>query len=480
MPDLLVIGGGPAGVTAALRARELGASVVLVERGALGGTCTNDGCVPTRVLAKAARLVRDAAQFSTYGLDSLPPTLDFNRLIARTQHVVYEVQEKKQLIAHLRDVGVETLHNSGDAVFVDAHTVQVGGQQLQADHLLIAIGGHARHLDFPGAEHALTHSDVWALKALPARMIIVGSGATGCQVASVMNAFGSHITLMDIAPRILPTEDQAVSEAIAEAVRRNGIDLLPAIQSVERIDKMADGSLRLTIQQHDQSRTFETDAVLMSVGWPSNADTLNLAAAGVKRRGAYIEVDDHLRTSVPHIYAIGDVNGRMMLVQSAHYQARLAVENALLGADKIDENVLVPHGGFTDPEYGSVGLTEEAARRDHDIAVAVVPYEGMDRAVIDDRKEGFCKLIVDRERRLILGAHVVGEQAIEIVQIVAAAMAGDMLIEKLAALEFAYPTFSAIIGVAARQIAGELRVLPILPRWSELTGRHNAEWERRE
>jgi len=238
--------------------------------------------------------------------------------------------------------------------------------------------------------------------------------------------------------------------------------------------------LDFTYIHDDEPRTIQTEAVLLSVGWPSNSDTLNLAAAGIDMKGAYIATDDHLRTNVAHIYAIGDVNGRMMLVQSAHHQARYAVENALLDAGRVDARKLVPHGGFTDPEYASVGLTEEAAHKAFRIVIANVPYEGMDRAVIDGRTDGFCKLIVDRETRLILGAHVVGEQAVEIVQTIAAAMAGDTLIETLADMEFAYPTFAAIIGVAARQLARELRAVPILPRRSEVTAERNAEWERRD
>ncbi len=482
MVELMVIGGGPAGVTAALRARELGAHVVLIERGILGGTCTNDGCVPTRVLAKAARLVRDAAQFADYGLDAPRPTIDFARVIARAQQVVYQIHDKKQLIEHLRDVGVEVYHDVGSARFVDSHTVELADDErkLSADQIIIAAGGHARRLNFPGSEFALTHSDVWSMKALPRSLVIVGSGATGAQLASVMNAFGAAVTLIDIAPRILPTEDASVSGAVAAAFYLHGITTITGINGIDRIDRRADGSLDFTYIHDDEPRTIPTDAVLLSVGWPSNSDTLNLAAAGVETKGAYITTDDHMRTNVPHIYAIGDVNGRMMLVQSAHHQARYAVENALLNAERSDDRKLVPHGGFTDPEYASVGMTEEAAHKSHQVAVAVVPFEGMDRAVIDGHTEGFCKLIVDQETRVILGAHVVGEQAVEIVHTIAAVMEAEMVIEKLADIEFAYPTFAAIIGVAARQLARELRVVPVQPRWSEVTSERTAEWERRD
>ncbi len=485
MYDLIVIGGGPAGVTAALRARELGANVAIIERGLLGGTCTNDGCVPTRALAKAARLMRDSEQFATYGLDAPRPTLDFTRLMARTQQVVYQVQEKKQLIAHLQELNVDVFHNVGFARFVDPHTLALeNGQTLSADKFIIAVGGHARKLDLPGAEHALTHSDVWRMTKLPASAIIVGGGATGCQLASIFDTFGCKVTLIDIAPRILITEDQHITDEMIDQFSRTGIEIITGINAVNRIDKRPDRFLDVTFTYADQPQTRTVEAVLLSVGWPGNLDALNLSAANVATKGAYIQVDDQLRTTAPHIFAVGDINGRMMLVQSASHQARIAAENAILGANRVDEMALVPHGGFTDPEYGSVGLTEEQARGQYPVAVAMVPYADMDRAVIDGRPVGFCKLIVHRETRLILGAHVVGEQAVEVIQIIAAAVAGDMRIEGLAELEFAYPTFAAIIGVAARQIARELNVVPTdkssLPRWSELAKIRLAEWERRE
>ncbi|MCB0241042.1 MAG: NAD(P)/FAD-dependent oxidoreductase, partial [Anaerolineae bacterium] len=182
------------------------------------------------------------------------------------------------------------------------------------------------------------------------------------------------------------------------------------------------------------------------------------------------------QTSAAHIYAAGDIDGRMMLVQSASHEARIVVENALLGGTDRHEYAIVPHGGFTHPEYASVGLTEEQARRDRDVVVAVVPYADMDRAVIDGRTEGFCKLVVDGETHRMLGAHVVGEQALEIVHVVAAGMAAGMWVEQLAELQIAYPTFTAILGLAARRIVAELGVMPLTPEWRTL-GRAPGEWE---
>jgi dihydrolipoamide dehydrogenase len=194
-----------------------------------------------------------------------------------------------------------------------------------------------------------------------------------------------------------------------------------------------------------------------------------------------VVVDDYLRTTAEHIFAAGDITGRMMLVQSASYEARVAAENAVLGVGQRYNHQIVPHGGFTDPEYGSVGLTEaQASSVDGGYVTAVVSYGEMDRAVIDGRTEGFCKLIVSEETHRILGAHIVGEQALEVIHQVAAGMTADIWVEQLAELEFAYPTFTAIVGLAARQIRHDLGVLPISPEWRTLGKPRAAEWERRD
>lgn len=478
---VIVVGGGPAGVIAALRARELGATVALVERGSLGGTCTNDGCVPTRVLAKAARLVRDAEQLAAYGLTSEPPQVDFLGLLTRTQQVVYQIHEKKQLLAQLEQAGVAIYSNVGPAQFVDPHTLALAdGTTLRGEKFILCVGGQARRLSFPGSEYALTHSDVWSLKKLPATVAIVGAAATGCQLASVFAAFGARVWLLELAPRIVAVEDELVSATLTEALQQRGIEVITGIGGVSRIER-SEGGLHLHYTHAEKPQTLAVEAIVTAVGWPGNVAALNLAAAGVNTERGYVWVDDTLRTSAPHIFAAGDITGRMMLVQSAGYEARVAAENAVHEARQTCLHQIVPHGGFTDPEYGSVGLTEQQALAlEPDAVTAVIPYLDLDRAVIDGHHEGFCKLIVSRASRQILGAHVVGEQAVEIVQIVATAMAAEMPVEKLAALELAYPTFTAIVGLAARQVVRQLDGAGLTPQWRALRPvqpRPAAEWE---
>ena len=479
--DVIVIGGGPAGVTAALRARELGASVLLLERERLGGTCTNDGCVPTRVLAKAARLRREAQQAPEYGWIGEAPRLDFAQLLRRTQQVVYGIHEKKQLIQHLEASGAQVQVGRGAAQFKDQHTIQLGqGEALRAEKFILCVGGHPRRLDFPGAEHALTHSDTWVLKQLPRSLVVVGGAATGCQMASNFAAFGSQVTILEVSPRILAQEDERVSEEVARGFQARGIAVNTGIEGVQRIERHGH-SLELSYRAPGGERSLTVEAVLFAVGWVGNLDGLNLRAAGVEVERGYVPVNAHLQTSAPHIFAAGDVTGRVMLVQSAGYEARIAAENAVLGPALRLEHRIVPHGGFTDPEYGSVGHTERAARQAGlDVITAEVPYAEMDRAVIDGRPEGFFKLVVSQETHRILGAHAVGEQALEIVQLAAASIAADMWVEQLAEMEFAYPTFTAVVGLAARRIVNQLSVVPLAPEWRALARPPAAEWERRE
>jgi pyruvate/2-oxoglutarate dehydrogenase complex dihydrolipoamide dehydrogenase (E3) component len=310
---------------------------------------------------------------------------------------------------------------------------------------------------------------------------VVGGAATGCQLASVFAAFGSRVTVLEAAPTLLGAEDADVAEAIAHALTERGVEVVTGIEGVRRIDR-AGGRLRLAYVREGAEHAVDADEVLLAVGWPGSTDGLGLEAAGVEVEGGYVVVDDTLRTSAPHVWAAGDVAGRTMLVQSATAEGRVAAENALLGSGRPHVDAVVPHGGFTDPEYGGVGLTEAAARArpGEPVAVATVAYQGLDRSLLDGRPEGFCKLIAEHGSHRVVGAHVVGEQAVEVVQVAATAMAAGMRVEHLAEVDLAYPTFTAVVGLAARRLARELGAVPMAPTWRPLDGADRAEWERRE
>jgi pyruvate/2-oxoglutarate dehydrogenase complex dihydrolipoamide dehydrogenase (E3) component len=464
---LIVLGGGPAGVNAALQARELNADVTLIESKRVGGTNINEGPAPVRTLARAARLARDAQSWETFGLRGAGPTIDLAAVLANANRVANYAHEKKHMAEYIRRTGVELIEGVGPARFLDQHTVGVAdGRTWQADKIIIAVGGRGRVLPVPGAELGLTYDDIWTLKQLPTTLAVVGGAATGCQLASILEDFGCQVYLLEFAPRLIPREDEDISVALADAFEKQHMTVITGA-ATERLEKV-NGGIRLHYRKQDRSASLRVDAVFFAVGWPGNVDSLNLAAADVLTERNYIPVNDFLQSNVPHIFAVGDINGRSMLVQSARYEGRIAAENAVLGPYRRFTHEIVPSGSFTDPEYASVGLTEAQARQQYDCAVAVVHYADLMRPVVDAHPEGFCKLIIERRRRYILGAHVIGEYSVEIIQMVAACMASGMKVEELAELQLAYPTFTEAVGMAAQKLVRELGLAPLPQLWSDI------------
>jgi len=453
--DVAVIGAGPAGTAAALRAAELGARVVVLEAARVGGTCVNTGCVPTRVLAKTARIIREARTASDYGVDVGTPRIDWDATVRHVHERVDKVRSIKREAQRFEEAGVELIHE-GRARFADESTLVLdSGRRLTASSILICVGGHSRRLPIPGAELATVPEDVLALPSLPRRVAVIGGGNTGAQLVTVFNAFGSEVTLLDVAPRILTTSDASISAYVAAAFERQGVRVSTGIETVEGIER-ADDALTLRWKEAGDSHAEQFDAVIMATGWPADVEDLGLENAGIEVVRSAIPADQYFRTVVPHVFAVGDANGRDMLVQAAQFEAEAAAENAVLGANRRTPQHLLPAGGFTDPDYAGVGFTEEQAReRDPQCVVASVPFSGVDRAVIDDRESGFLTLIADRRRELLLGAHAVGENAIEVVQSVTTAMAAGVDVATLANVRFAYPTYSAVIGMAARALLKE-------------------------
>jgi pyruvate/2-oxoglutarate dehydrogenase complex dihydrolipoamide dehydrogenase (E3) component len=315
---LLVVGAGPAGVSAALHARELGAAVTLVEARQVGGTSVNEGPAPVRTLARAARLVRDARSWDTFGLRGEAPEVDVAAVLANAERVARYAHEHKRMADVLRGQGIDLIDEAGPARFSDAHTVRLeDGRTANGDAVVIAVGGHAGRLPVPGADLALTYGDVRTLERLPASVAVVGGADTGCQLASIFADFGAAVTLIEAAPRLLPRADEDISSGLADAFRRRGMSLLLDTQ-VRRLERTPAG-----IAVHTDG-VLDVEAVFFAVGWPSNADTLDVENAGLALDRGYLPVGDDLRTAVPHIFAAGDVNGISMLVPSAMHEGRLA------------------------------------------------------------------------------------------------------------------------------------------------------------
>jgi pyruvate/2-oxoglutarate dehydrogenase complex dihydrolipoamide dehydrogenase (E3) component len=452
--DVVVIGAGPSGTLAALRAAELGARTALVTRDAFGGMAANDGPVPVRTLAQAARLLREARQLGRYGIAVAEPRLDYSRLLARVGEIVQEVRRRSALRSDVDRLGVALHEHAGTARFVDPCTVEAeSGLRVRGEKIILCAGGRSRRLSVPGCDLVATHSDAWALTAVPVSMIVIGGGPTGAQVASIFNAFGSRVELFHAGPRILPEEDEDVSAAVARGFREAGMVVREGFGAIESFEKTPD-SVRMRFAKDGARETAEAALAVAAVGWEADTAGLNLEAAGVKTdsRG-FVQVDGHLRTSVAHIFAAGDITGRLMLVPQAIQDGFVAATNAVGGSAVTLANPASPIGSFTDPEYAQVGLTEAKAREKHDVVAAMVTFDETTRTIIDGRTAGFCKLVADRATGAILGCHVVGERAVEIVQVVAIAMAAGMRVDGLAQVPLSFPTYTGILGRAAYRAA---------------------------
>jgi len=455
--DVAVVGAGPAGVVAALRAARLGASTALITRDQFGGMAANDGPVPVRTLAQAARLIREARQLPLYGISGGEPSLDYPRLLGRVRDVTENARRHTLLRDDLERAGVEVYEQAGTARFADAHTVESDyAPRLEAGKIIICTGGTSRPLAVPGFDLTATHSDAWHLSSVPASLVVIGGGATGVQVASIFNAFGSQIHLVEVAPRILMTEDREVSEAVRAALAASGVQVVEEAGTIDRFERCAAG-VRLVHSTGDGQHSIDAAIAVVAAGWVAATAGLDLDRAGVQtdRRG-YVQVDTHLRTTTPHVFAAGDVTGRALVVHEAVREGLAAATNAVLGPTTVLPPQAGPIGSFTDPEYASAGLTEAAARDNHEVVVARVRFDSLPRPIIDGRPTGFCKLVVDRELHTILGCHVVGERAVELAQLAATAMAAKMPVEQLALVPFSFPTYANALGRAAIVAAIEL------------------------
>jgi pyruvate/2-oxoglutarate dehydrogenase complex dihydrolipoamide dehydrogenase (E3) component len=418
MLDVIIIGAGPAGVVAALRAGDLGAKTALVTSGPFGGMAANDGPVPVRTLAHAARLLREARQLSQYGITIGEPVLDYSHLLRRVREVTNAVRSHSSWRSNIDELGVDVYENAGSVHFEDAHTVRTsGGLQLVGKNIIICTGGSSRRLSVPGSELTATHSDAWKLQTVPPSMLVIGAGATGAQVASVFNAFGSRVQLFHRGPRILATEDHDVSTAMADAFRNSGIDVKEDFGVIDSFEKSPTG-VRMRFTKDGEPQFAEASLAVIAVGWVANTSQLGLPQAAVEtNRKGFIEGPT---MRVPELPA--------------------------------------PVGSFTDPEYAQVGLTESKARQSYDVEVAFIRFDQTTRTIIDGRTTGFCKLIVDRATRKILGCHVVGERAVEISQVAAVAMSAGMLVDDLARVPLSFPTYAGVLGRLAANVTRKLNM----------------------
>lgn len=391
-----------------------------------------------------------------YGVLVGEPKLDYRVLLERIRQVVCDVRDHAALRDQLDAAQVAIHENAGPVHFVDDHTVEsADGRRFVGDRIIVCTGGVTRTLPIRGFDLLATHSDAWSLQSVPPSMIVIGGGATGLQVASIFAAFGTRVDLFETGERILASEEPEVSAQVAEGFRARGITVHEGFGTIEAFERV-EGGTRMTWRA-DGPVSCEAALAVSAVGWCIDSDALGLSVAGVQLARGFIEVDEVGRTSVPHIFAAGDAIGGPMLVPQAIQEGFIAASAGLGAEAHPTARHLVPVGSFTDPEYARVGATEAEALKTANAVSATVPFANVARAIIDGRTFGFCKLVADAESRRILGCSVVGDRAVDIVQVAAVAMAGAMRVDTLANFQLSFPIYAGILGRAAAKLTHSLR-----------------------
>src|SRR5208282_1884882 len=427
--NLVVIGGGTAGLVSAVGAVGLGAKVAIVERDFMGGDCLNFGCVPSKALIRSARAAADAGSASALGVDAGPIRIDFGVAMERMRRLRAELSPNDSA-QRLRDLGVDVFLGEGRFTAPDA--VEVGGQRLAFRRAVIATGARAASLPIPGLAEAgyLTNETVFSLTELPRRIAVIGAGPIGCELAQTMRRFGTEVTLIEVAPQILIREDRDAAARVERALRRDGIAIATGanIAGIER--RGAEKIIRLEVNTGE----IVVDEILLGVGRAPAVEGLGLEAAGVEYdRTQGIKVDDYLRTTNARIYAAGDCASSLKFTHLSDAHARIVLRNALFFGRARVSALTVPWCTYTDPEIAHVGLNEaEARKRGVKITTFFQEMAEVDRAVLDRQAEGFLKVHVKEGTDQIVGATMVASHAGDMISELTTAIGGGIGLGKLA------------------------------------------------
>ena len=426
---MLIIGGGPGGYETAVEAAKRGLEVTLISDGPLGGTCLNEGCIPTKTFCHYAELIE---QNLKAGLDCNP---SFAAAAERKQAVVEQLRSGIDIL--LKNVQVVR----GRAEFKDSKTVLCNGKEYSADKIIIATGSVSASLPIPGAESCLTSKEILDLTEVPESLCVIGGGVIGLEFASIFRSFGTEVTVLEFCPNILPRFDVDLAKRLKQSLSKRGINIEVQAQ-VTRIDGNT-----VTYLKKDKEFTVQADKILMAVGRRPNTEGLNLEAAGIDYTRKGITVNDRFETSVPGIYAVGDVTGGIMLAHAATYQGLHAL-NCICGQTDSIRFDLIPAAVFSMPEVATIGLTEEQCK-EQELEVRCLKsfYRANGKAVSMDETDGYCKIIVASDGK-ILGAHLMGAHASDIIHEIAAVMNLGSNLDMLQSVIHAHPTLSEVLQSA--------------------------------
>lgn len=447
--DLLIIGAGPGGYETALLAAERGKKVILVNGGQLGGTCLNAGCIPTKCMVKDAAVVSMCREHGEFGVSDVRFEVDFNRVIARRAAVVGQLRDG--IAGLLKKAGVTVVE--GKAVFRNANTVAVGEDEYSARDIIIATGSESKSLPVPGAdaEWVLDSTGILNLEYIPAHLVIVGGGVIGLEFASVFRAFGSEVTVIEFMKNIAPTFDSDISKRLKQALSKRGVKIITGA-AVKRLEQNDEYQIVTTYELKGKEESVVSTDVLMAVGRRPNVDGLGLEAAGVDYSSRGIPVDDNMRTNVDHIYAIGDVNARLMLAHVASFQGQRAL-NVIDGKSDSIRFDVVPAALFTDPECAMVGLTDEQCKeKGIPVKTGKSFFRANGKALAGGESDGLCKLLFDAETEELLGAHIMGAEAALLAQQCCDFITARRTLTDIKETIFGHPTLSEVILAAAHSV----------------------------
>jgi dihydrolipoamide dehydrogenase len=459
---IVIVGAGPGGYVAAIRAAQLGARVTVVERDALGGVCLNSGCIPSKALLSIVELGDKMKKGAELGLVYEGAVgYDLARMVARKNQVVAGLV--KGIATLFKSWGID--HIKGTGVLLDARTIQVmtpdgGPQRFSGDAVIVATGSSWPDLPlFPiDGRQILTSKQALDLQETPASVLIVGAGVEGCEFASLFSRLGTHVTMVEMLPRILPQEDEEIAGLLARELKKRQVDVRSGVV-VEKLDRN-DHTVRATLSD---GTIVSAEQVLVSVGRGFHTKEIGLEKIGVRLgcRGEIL-VDARMQTNVPGVYAIGDVVGKAMLAHVASAQGKVAVETIMGHGRDFDETV-IPAGIFTLPEIGRVGLTEQQARElaqragdnpDTVVAVGRFRYAGLGKAQATGDTAGLFKIVVEAQTGKVLGAHLIGAHATDLIHEIALAMQAGATVHHLASMIHAHPTLAEGIMEAAEDVEG--------------------------
>ncbi|WP_218110206.1 dihydrolipoyl dehydrogenase family protein [Oligoflexus tunisiensis] len=451
--NMVVIGAGAAGLVSAYIAATLKAKVALIEKHRMGGDCLYTGCVPSKALIKTARVVHQIKQHRIYGIKSANYELDFADVMERIQTVIKKI-EPHDSVERYTGLGVECIQ--GVAEVVDAHTVQVNGRTLKTRSLVLALGASPLIPKIPGLDgvKVLTSENLWDLRTLPEKLLVLGGGPIGCEMAQAFQRLGSQVTLVEAGPRLLSKEDDDVAALMAAQFQREGIRLLVGTKAEDVIREA--GSTMMRVQTVDgRQEKIAFDAVFVAVGRRANTGQLDIGNLGLELNdNGTIRVDEYLRANGKNIYACGDVAGPYQFTHAASHQAWYCAVNALfapLKKFKVDYRV-IPWVTFTDPEIAQVGHNEQTARKEGlDFETTIYNLDDLDRAIAESEESGRIKVLTERGKDKIIGANIIGPHAGELLAEFTTAMKQGLGLNSILGTIHPYPTF----GEANKYVAGQ-------------------------